>query len=219
MATDGDGIAAKVWRGFSIAAGRLGTAYEHYRPVNVLAPISPTSRLGSLPAAFDPSPTLQFNAAPGRENETRATLVDGNRVRPGDYLAGRAGFFFVASCEPLLPIQSVICNATVDVARLVVPEGYGAIAYGHDTRALEGPFMRGWPASLTLRGTGGLGEGAIPGSPTDPTMQLLLPRLPGPLALDTGFTVTDDLGRRMVITAAERGPLGWRCVVRVVAGG
>ena len=219
MALGGAVITGKVWRGFAIAASRLGVSCDHYRPTNPMAPITSASRRGSLYAAFDPSPTFAFSAAPDRDRETRATLVDGALVQVGDYLIGSAGSFFIASREPLLPIQAVACNATVAVFRLGGPDQVGPVDYSYDTTTSEAALLQGWPASLRMRGGGGIGGTDIPGAPSDPNLTLLLPRLPGALVINTGDAVKDALDRRMVVTAAERTPHGWRCVTRLVAGG
>lgn len=219
MATNAERIATKVWHGYAIAAARLGLGVDLYRPTNLLAPLTPAAKQATMPAAFDPDAGYRFNGPPKRANAERSVLIDGERVAVGDYLVGRDAIHFVTSRDLLLPISAVICNATVGVLRVQGGADVGALDYGHDTRAVEAPVLAGWPASLLLRGGGGVGGADIPGAPTDPSAELLLPILPGAVVLNTGDAVTDDQERRFLITAAERTAQGWRCVLRLLSGG
>lgn len=219
MATGAERIATKVWHGYAIAAAKLGLGLDVHRPVNLIAPITSASRVATMPAAFDPDAGYRFNGPADRNSPERAVLIDAERIAVGDYLVGRDAVHFVASRDPFLPVQAVTCNAVVCTARVAGGEAVGALSYGHDTRAVEQAVLAGWPASLTMRSGGGVGEAGIPGAPSDPNMLLLLPVLPGGAVLNTGDAVTDDMARRFIITAAERTAMGWRAVIRMVAGG
>jgi len=138
-------------------------------------------------------------------------LADGSLLAVGDYLVQPDGsVFFIAGLQDLLPIFVVGCNRTVDVLRPQQLSGVGAVGYGGNTAATETSLVTQFAASI-LQGTKGEKSPVdLPGDVRIPWWAILLPVLPGGVALRTGDIINDDLARRYIISSAELTDLGWR---------
>jgi hypothetical protein len=197
----------KVYAGYAKAALRIGPVFSLFRPSDPLNPLG-----------FGPIATLNasFNAedmAYGRPNKygkpTWYCLVDGTQTQVGDYLINATQTFFIAAMQPILPILAVDCNRTINVLRPQQQTGLGAVGYGGDIDANETPLMTGWPASV-LQGTKGeKNEVNLPGDVRNPWWQILMPAFPG-VVLQSADIITDDIGRRYIVSSAELTDLGWR---------
>jgi hypothetical protein len=81
--------------------------------------------------------------------------------------------------------------------------------YEGNTPDTQTPLATGWYASV-LQGTKGeKNEVGLPGDVRNPWWLILLPQIPG-VTLRTSDLVSDDIGRRYVISSAELTDLGWR---------
>ncbi len=203
---DGAKLQDKIYKGYGQAAKRIGYPYQQLRPVSAIDAIN-VAALQTLPASF----TTNFNySAPNKYGiATWLGLFDARECTPGDYLVGHQGTYFIAAMQDTLPIYCVQCNRTISVLRPSMPEGVGAVGYGGDTAATEEPLMTNWPASV-LQGTKGeANEVKLPGDVRTPWWAILVPAWPG-VTLRTSDIITDDLGRRYVISSAELTDLGWR---------
>lgn len=205
---DGATINAKVWAGYGKAAKVIGTTYAHYRPSGANTPLAAGNRLADLPVSLN-AEDPRFARPNVYGKATWYAIVDGAQMQVGDYIVGIEGTLFVAALQQLLPIFMVDCNRTVSILRPAQQAGVGAQGYGGDTAATEIPLMAGWPASV-LQGTKGeRNDVGLPGDVKTPWWAILLPHAAG-VALRTSDIVTDDLGRRYVISSAELTDLGWR---------
>jgi hypothetical protein len=135
-------------------------------------------------------------------------------TRPGDYLRGARGTFFIAAQPPLLP---TVCVLTNRILRFVRADGAlkpGTNGYGGLEQCDERLLLEGWPASVLNVGMSSRGNGDLPGEPGPQRWTVLLPVLDGPEAIElrTDDVMTDETGTSAVISAVERSELGWRLV-------
>jgi hypothetical protein len=205
---DGATINAKVWAGYAKAARVMGTPYQHYRPSSAASPLDPANRLPDLPVSLNADdPTYARPNVYGKA--TWYAVADGSQLQVGDYIVGIEGTLFVAAMQQLLPIFMVDCNRTINVLRVSMDSGVGQVGYGGDTASTEQPLMTGWPASV-LQGTKGeQNEVRLPGDVRTPWWAILMPAWPG-IVLRTSDIITDDLGRRYIVSSAELTDMGWR---------
>jgi hypothetical protein len=207
---DSTKLQQKVWAGYAKAALRIGPIFTLFRPSDAINPFQ-YGPVTSLNASFNAEDMTY-----GRPNKygkpTWYCLVDGTQTLVGDYLINDAQTFFIAAMQPILPILAVDCNRTINVLRPQQQTGVGAVGYGGDTDANETLLMQGWPASL-LQGTKGeKNEVNLPGDVRNPWWQMLMPAFSG-VVLQSADIVTDDIGRRYIISSAELSDLGWRCTM------
>ncbi|MDO8039502.1 hypothetical protein [Janthinobacterium sp. SUN137] len=205
---DGVTIQNRVYLGYAKAAAKIGIAHDLYRPTGSTSPLASGNRLASLPASFNAE-----SFGYGRPNKygkpTWYAVVDGAQTRVGDYLVGPSGTFFIAAQQALLPILAVECSNIITVLRPQQQTGIGAVGYGGDVDANETPLLIDWPASVLQGAKGEKNETNLPGDVRSPWWAVLLPALPG-LLLHTADIITDNLGRRLVVSSAELTDMGWR---------
>lgn len=204
----------KVYIGYGKAAQRIGYVAQQYRATSAFNPLE-TPALQSINASF----TTNFTySAPNKYGQaTWLGVFDGREFLPGDYLVSpEDGTFFVAAMQTTLPIYLVQCNLTISVLRTTQDSPSGSAGgvqnYGGTTAANEVALMTGWPASV-LNGT--KGEKSPVGLPSDaktPWYIMLLPQYED-VVLRTSDIVTDNIGRRYVISSAELTDMGWRATM------
>lgn len=200
----------RIYAGYGKAAQRIGQDADLYRPQDPLDPMNPViGPLATLPAAFNQDD--KFSKPNSYGKAVWRGLFDGKQTQVGDYLVTTAGTYFIASMQHLLPIQCVECNRTINVMRPTQPAGVGAVGYGGAVEEDETPLMQGWPASI-LQGTKGEKNPALlPGDERLPWWIILFPAWPG-VNICTSDVITDDLGRRYIVSSPELTDLGWRIV-------
>lgn len=92
----------RVSRGFGTAARRLGYEYDAYRTAHPTAPIAPPNRFLRLHAAFtDENATFHRPVLYG--HAAWSGIFDTAYTKPGDYLRGPEGTFFIAAQRPRSP--------------------------------------------------------------------------------------------------------------------
>lgn len=202
-------------RGLGMAARGAGDWCDLYRAASPEMPIAPQNRLMRLPAAFvalnNPKQAVPYGVAVWQG------IFDAGYTQPGDYLVGADGVFFIASMPRLGPLLCVRTNRTLTLERPNPPSVAGLSRYGGVTPAQTTVLMSGWPASVLNRQRDS-GRGALPAdAPGLPGgaggWEVLMPGTPGVL-LRPGDLVTDDLGRRAVLSGTELTALGWRMFAR-----
>ena len=201
----------RVARGMGQAALHLGEVYEAFRPRDGMRPLSPDNRLLCLNAAFH-SEDKDWNRSARYDQPLWFAVHDTAYTRPGDYLRGPGGTFFIAAQPPLLPTVCVLTNRVVsftrpDGARYAGTNGYGGVQQRQDTLLLDD-----WPASVLTASAGSRNAGALPGEPGPASWIVRLPALcgPGGAELRQDDLMTDETGTRAVISAVELTELGWR---------
>ena len=191
------------------AARNAGFFYDAYRPAGPEDPLAPENRFLRLPALFN-ARDPRFGRASSYGRPCWFGMFDSAYTRPGDYLAGPGGTFFIAAQEHLLPPLCVLTNATVALARPSAAETPGLHNYGGATTAgARMVLLSGWPASLLAAGAGG--RAVLPSDGRPGNWAVLLP--PGDFDVRTSDTLIDDRNRRFVVATVEDTALGYRMTV------
>ena len=200
-------LQGKIYDGYSKAAERIGLATSIFRPASATTPLA--SLIGTTFASF--TQNLEYSKFNKYGNSTWTALHDGSLTTPGDYMINSEGTWFIGAQQLTLPILAVQCNRVISVLRPTQPTGVGAVGYGGDIVGTEAVLMQGWPASVLQGSKGEKNPAGIPGDERLPWWELLFPSFPG-VILNTSDVITDDLGRRYIISSPELTDLGWRIV-------
>ena len=201
----------RISRGLGAAARATGFFYDAYRPSEPGEPLAPENRFLRLPALFN-ARDPRFGQASSYGRPCWFGVFDSAYTRPGDYLVGPGGTFFIAAQEHLLPPLCVLTNATVTVARPAAAGKPGLNGYGGTTHAgARTPLLSGWRASLLAAGSGG--TAILPSDGRPGSWAVLLP--PGhcstsPSDVRTSDVLTDDRNRTFVVATVEHTALGHR---------
>jgi hypothetical protein len=206
---DGPMLQDRVSRGMGVAARRTGIPYVVSRPRGAAQPLAAGNRVIKLCAAFQPGGD-GGRATPGYGGLLWHGIFDSSYTMAGDYLSSCDAIYFVAAQLPLVPVQCVLTNRTIDVLRPTSPNDGGYSGMVAETAEI---VLAEWPACLqTLHAST---KGAPPDSRFG-SWAIILPRLPcDPQAADI---ISDDMGRTFATAAAEETELGWRLTVRQIAG-
>lgn len=203
-------LQARIYAGYGKAAQRVGYMVSQHRATSASNPTAGAA-LASFHASFN-AEDMGYHKPNKYGHPTWYGLFDGRMTQAGDYLtSAQDGTFFIAAQQTALPILLVQCNAVVNIKRPQQQVGAGALGYGGDTDASETALMTGWPASVLIGGKGERSAVGLPGDEKNPQWSVLMPAYIG-VILRSGDIITDDLTRRMVISAAELTDLGWRLV-------
>jgi len=205
---DGVTLQARVYRGYAIAAGKIGVGHIQYRPLSATNPIAVGNQLLTLPVSFN-AEDLGYKRPNKYGKATWFAIVDGSKTHVGDYLVGPSGTFFIAEQQALLPILAVECNRALNVYRPQQQTGVGAVGYGGDTAANETALMQQWPASVLQGSKGEKNDTNLPGDVRMAWWTILMPAFAG-VVLRSDDILTDELSRRYVISSAELTDAGWR---------
>jgi hypothetical protein len=221
LASNNHDIPDAIRRGLGAAARAVGAWCDLYRPRGVNAPMNGGNRLLQLPAAFaNPSNLI---APVGYGDALWEGYFDAGYSRPGDYVAGPDGVFFIASQPRLGPVLCVRTNRVLSFSRPAAPLTAGVNRYMGVQLDTATPLLQDWPASVLAAGVGGRGPlpsdapGVHGGSGG---WAVLLPAvcIAGVrVVLRAGDLLHDDLARTGVIASAELTDLGWRLHVRQAA--
>ena len=207
---DGATLNGLINQGRAITATQVGLPCNQFRPITAAEPLG--NQIGTINAAF--------NAADGKYMKPQLygkavwfSDVDGRLTLPGDYLEriSDSATWFIAAQQQLLPIVAVECNRSVSVQRQAPPAtSAGVLPYQGiiaPTTILGGEGNL-WPASI-LTDSKPLPATGIPSGVKDAGWRILLPSSIS-VTLLAADLVTDDLGRRFIVGAAELTDLGWR---------
>ena len=218
LASDNNDIPDAIRRGLGVAARAVGAWCDLYRPSGPTEPMGGANRVLRLPASFA-NPT-GFTAPVGYGDAMWEGYLDAGYSRPGDYIAGPDGVFFIASQPRLGPVLCVKTNRVLGFSRPAPPLMAGVNRYMGVQPDTALPLLVDWPASVLAAGVGG--RGALPADAPgvhggSGGWAVLLPALRvGGLTvqLRPGDLVHDDLARTGVVGSAELTDLGWRLHVR-----
>jgi hypothetical protein len=225
---DGETIQRKVYYGYQQAAARVGLAHNQFRPsLNPSAlPLDASNLVGSIFAGMTVATSANFNPArPATDADFKfACLADGRVLQVGDILQRAPNSdptYFIGAMDPLMPIVAVRCNAIVSVLR----RSAGSLAPG--LNPYSGPVLSGYttllnglPASIQFVSTGRNSHGStLPSDAPGPLkFRILLSPLVEPENIATDDFLTDDEGRRFMVSGFEKTPIGLSLdVVHVVA--
>ena len=199
-------------RGLGAAARHIGAQYDAFRPVGVANPLAPENRYLRLPIAFTDE-TFGLRRPVPYGKATWSAIFDTAYTRPGDYLTGPSGTFFVAAQQSLLPVLCVLADRLIMISRPAAPAAAGVNAYGGLLATTATPVLTAWPASILFAGSGSPGD--LPGDANTPSWTVLLPTTPA--LLRPADLITDDTGKSYVIGSAELTALGWRILAKQAA--
>ena len=212
---DGPTIQQRVYAGYAKAARVIGIAYDQYRPLSALSPLG--NKVATVKMAVDSGKEYSFTSPNEYGDPTWLALIDDATVLTGDYLVGNnsglnVNTYFIAGKQFLLPVLAIECNRSIKITRQQPVTAVGAVGYGGmvstnevDVLGTTGAF---WPASILLGGRK-QPAAALPAGVQNAGWRVLLPPSV-PIAIMYGDIVTDDLGLRYAIDAAELTDLGWR---------
>jgi hypothetical protein len=206
---DGTALQDKISKGMGVAARKLGTPFIVYRPDGATNPLSSRNRVIKLCASFN-AEDERFRSVAGFGRPIWWGMFDASYTRPGDYLVGASGTYFICAQRPLLPVQCVLTNHVVQILRPATPVSGG---YSGFCVATATHIIAGFPAALIEEGARVADGGAR--SQKFGGWSLLLPNLPA--SPQVGDVVTDDASMHYVVGAAEQSALGWRLMVRQIA--
>ena len=209
-------IQQQINAGYGIAATVLGSPCAQYRPTGPTNPLA--TQVATLQAAFDIDAKFTFGKPSQPGKPLWYGLFDPTTCLVGDYLVGVSGTFFIASIEPLHPVECVQCNHVLSIVRPTSNRALGRVrGLDGDTRSTETPIMTGWPVAL-LQGTKGeKPDTGIPGEARDPWFAVMLPALVG-VSIDTDDIATDENGNRYQVSSTELTPKGWRLSMELADG-
>lgn len=213
------GVQAKINRGLGRAARTLGAPFTIRRPAAALDPLA-AAPLGTLLAKLDQDFGFRHRRPADHGKPLYYLLADATDLRPGDYLTGAEGTWFIAAMEPNVPPLCVRCNAVMDLLR---SEGAadpdltpGLHDYAGTEDATNTVLLRGWPASLLQGGVTAANPVNLPGDGRQAGKVLLMPAWPG-VVLQAGDLARDDTGARYVLAGVETTALGLRCPLSLAA--
>ena len=211
---DGPILQNLISKGLGVAARKVGSLFTVLRPQSNSTPLSSVNQIIKLYAAFN-AEDASFRRVAGYGDAVWWGVFDSLYTRPGDYLTGSdvlgdPQVFFIAGQRPLLPAQCVKTNRVVNVLRTPSPRSGG---YGGMVQETALIVIQDWPASLLAQSA--RVSGTLPETRYG-TWTLLLPSLPENVLV--GDVVSDDIGRTFLVATAEQSDLGWRMIVKQVAG-
>jgi|SRR5882724_154963 len=125
---DGIKIQEKVYKGYAIAARKIGLIYSQYRSATAIQPIVVGNRISTtFYASFNVSWDYMKSSKYG--NAVFQCVADGRVLQVGDYLVGQGKTSFIIGMENLLPILSVECNAIATIQRPTQLTTKGSVGY------------------------------------------------------------------------------------------
>jgi hypothetical protein len=98
----------------------------------------------------------------------------------------------------------------VTVFRPQQQAGVGAVGYGGNTAQNQTAIATGFPASVLINAKADNSSVKLPGDTRQAWWNLLLPPIPGNIIIQDADVVTDEIGNRYVVSAAELTDMGWR---------
>lgn len=207
---NGTRLQSLIYKGYGKAADKIGEPYQVYRPTAAItpAPISTSTNIGTLEAQFWVDENLTRPLEYGKA--TMKGWFDARNSAIGDYFVGPQGTFFIASLQANVPPLMVWCTGSINLFRPPKQPVVGSNSYGGTTQQNQVQLLGAWPASIRQESKGREGDVSLPGDMLKPWWRILVPNLISGVQIESADILTDDLGRRFIISSAERSPFGWR---------
>lgn len=205
---DGTLLQTKIYKGFGIAAQKVGIAFNQYRATTPTQPLNSANMIGIQKVSTNVS--WSYTKSNKFANAVYQMIVDGNKVQKFDIFTGVATYY-ICAMEPLQPILAVKCNSVMTLKRPTQPIGSGQVGYGGYLDQTSTIIMTEIPVSI-LEGTKGQNnEVKIPTDVKVPWWKILMPDFDnGATQILSGDIMTDDNGLRFEISSAEHTDMGWR---------
>ncbi len=203
-------------KGYAIAAARVGSTFELYRPSafdSVLEPIN------LIAASFKCGTAAYGNGfgfeKPDQHRDHYNNLLGDTRImQKGDYLVSvQYGTWFVADMPSIKPALGVRCDRVLTVKRAGSAgtgcTTVGLSGYSGPVAANEADILIGWPASLMEVGGRARGNAGLPIDAGAPSVEIMMPALPD-VMIEPADVIACDLGRRYIVKGAELSKFGWK---------
>jgi hypothetical protein len=198
--------------GLNRAANIIGRVTDAYRPVGISDPLDRSNRYLQLRAAFSRADG-NFARSIGYGVAIWRGIFDASYTCVGDYLVHDHDIWFIAEQQHLMPILCVRTNRVISITRQTAPSTATLTSTVNANSMIT--VISQWPASVLGTGAEGKSPTGLPGDTTIAKSIALVPSVHGQILLPTDI-VTDDLGIKSVVVAAELTNLGWRLIVRQV---
>ena len=199
----------------NVAARSVGRPTDAYRPAGALGPLHPTNRFLRLHAAFN-GIHGGFERPNAYDHPLWNGIFDSSYTRVGDYLVQHGGTWFIAAQQSLMPVLCVRADRVVSFTRAAAPTASGVNTYGGVTAATNIPLLTNWPASVRVASLARAPSADLPGDSAMSHWIVLLP-MRTDVTLLVSDLMSDDLGRKAVVSSAELTNLGWRLTVKQAA--
>ena len=158
-------------RGLGAAARHIGQLCAAYRPDSPADPLAERNHYRDLHASFTED-DQHFRRPIGYGRAVWSGIFDTGCTRPGDYIQGEAGVFFIAAQQALLPSLCVQTNRTLTIQRPGAPtlagvNGYGGLLTATALTRFASARRAGWGASSSPSGKSCAARRVpFPGDPT-----------------------------------------------------
>jgi hypothetical protein len=200
-------IAAKIAKGYDLAAVHVARSTSVYRPSGAGSPIVAGNLVQTSLAKFDTSPKFSFVNPQKFGQVTYYALMDATNVRVGDYLVSGGTTYFVATVDDFASPMVQRCDRVLTVKRASQVAG----SYSGDIRGNETTLLTAWPA-VRVDGTKGQANAAgLPGDVREPWWSMILPASV-PVQIRSSDIIEDDQAQpmRYIVSSAELSALGLR---------
>ena len=207
---DGPKAQDRVYKGYGIAADKIGLPYTIYRSSTGIDPIQPANIVGEINMSHTNSWTYMGVKKYG--DSSWMLLVDGREVFVGDYLVSDDLTFFVASEQHLQPILGVMCDRTISIRRPKSPSGVGYEGYsGYEAiNVLTYDVLHSnVPVSFLKSSRGETNPVKLPTDAKMPWYAVYMPKWAS-VYLRNGDIITDEFEQQYIISDNEHTTLGWR---------
>ncbi len=118
---NGEKLQRLIYKGYALEAKITGYDYDVYRSSSPMNPTAASKLVTTLKCSF----WADEKAAVANKYQTPTWLLraDGNQLERFDFLIGPFGTFFVASKQPTLPMEAILCNNVVDIYHIDYSSG------------------------------------------------------------------------------------------------
>ncbi len=137
---NGATLQARIYAGMARAAEHTGEAYSLYRADSPISPIEAGNLLGEVNCLF--AAEKKFEVPQKYKVPTRYLYADGRELQQRDILVGPYGTFFVGDMQPLLPMQAIGCNDSIQINRPIYQVGAQIEVVDGDLIAFACPCFR-----------------------------------------------------------------------------
>ncbi len=211
----------RIYYGYGKASLKLGVTHSIYRSADGITPIQSGNLLGTQLISIDDN--LKYNKARNYgDNEWQFLPQDAQgttlfALQNYDYMVGPTVTYFISDVVPddrLSPPSCVECNAVISVSLPINSIPLNSNVYQEYQHGQGTQILLNCPASLLERGArSGYNNLNLPSSCKLPFYEITIPDFDD-VVITAGSILTDDEGRTMIISSAERTKhsLGFRIV-------
>lgn len=206
----------RIYYGYTQASKRLGTSHLIYRSPDGINPIQSNNQIGTQLISIDQDLTYKKTKKYG-DMVWQFLPEDGLNLQNYDYMVGSTVTYFIVDVAPdgrLSPPTCVECNAIISItAPSNKPLNPGVNPYQSYQKDIPSPILQNCPVSILQHGKMDTSNMRLPTSVRLPYYSIILPEFDD-VVIQTGYVITDDIGRRLNVLSAERTKktLGFRII-------